>query len=165
MPTAVSNSSTLIHLSAIGRLALLREFYERVIIPPSVWKEVVEQGHGRPGAEEVRAAHQVGWIIVIEPQNRTLISVLQLYLDAGEAEAIAIAVEQEAEILLIDEAEGREIAEQLGVRRAGSIGILLRAHREGKISSLKAEMDRLREEAGFWISDALYQQIIERETG
>lgn len=107
----------------------------------------------------------MGWIIVIEPQNRTLISVLQLYLDAGEAEAIAIAVEQEAEILLIDEAEGREIAEQLGVRRAGSIGILLRAHREGKISSLKAEMDRLREEAGFWISDALYQQIIERETG
>ena len=49
MPGATVDSSTLIHLSCIGRLALLREFHGKVAIPPAVWREVVEEGKGRPG--------------------------------------------------------------------------------------------------------------------
>ncbi len=44
MGLVISDSSTLIHLSAIGRLDLLKEFFKHVSIPPSVWREVVEQG-------------------------------------------------------------------------------------------------------------------------
>ncbi|MCL6475935.1 MAG: DUF3368 domain-containing protein [Firmicutes bacterium] len=163
MPTAVSNSSTPIHLSAIGRLDLLREFFEKVMIPPAVWNEVVEQGKGRPGAEDVRLACQEGWINLLAPNNRAMVSILRMQLDAGEAEAIALAAEHKADILLIDESEGREVARNLGLSVTGSIGILLRAYRSGKVSSLQQEMERLRSEAGFWISDALYQRIISLE--
>jgi hypothetical protein len=58
MAGAVSDSSTLIHLARLGRLELLREFYDQMLIPPAVWEEVVEQGHGRAGAREVEHAAQ-----------------------------------------------------------------------------------------------------------
>jgi predicted nucleic acid-binding protein len=57
MDSVVSDSSTLIHLAAIGRIALLKEFYGHVMVPPAGWREVVEQGAGRAGAVEVE---QVG---------------------------------------------------------------------------------------------------------
>lgn len=94
MPMVVSNSSTLIHLSAIGRLVLLKDFYGQIIIPPAVWKEVVEQGKGRAGAIEVGNAGETGWIEVISPEDTTLSSLLQRDLDEGEAEALALAVQR-----------------------------------------------------------------------
>ena len=52
--TVVANASVLISLSSIGRLTLLHErFPGGVLIPPAVWREVVEQGGERPGAREV----------------------------------------------------------------------------------------------------------------
>jgi predicted nucleic acid-binding protein len=47
MQEAISDSSTLIHLAGIGRLELLKEFYERILITPVVWKEVVEERMGK----------------------------------------------------------------------------------------------------------------------
>ena len=44
MPGAISDSSTLIHLSKIGRLHLLREFHKKILVAPAVWREVVEEG-------------------------------------------------------------------------------------------------------------------------
>ena len=64
MDLVISDSSTLIHLVAIGRLGLLKEFYGRITVPPLVWREVVEQGGGRAGAVEVERARQAGWIEV-----------------------------------------------------------------------------------------------------
>ncbi|MCK4394629.1 hypothetical protein KAX17_17135 [Candidatus Bipolaricaulota bacterium] len=70
MPKAVSDSSTLIHLAGIGRLKLLRQFYKKILIPPAVWKEVVEEGQSRPGAREVEEGHRSGWIAVSAPLRR-----------------------------------------------------------------------------------------------
>ena len=53
MPVAISDSSTLIHLAKIERLDLLNAFYDKIIIPQAVWKEVVEEGRGRAGSAEV----------------------------------------------------------------------------------------------------------------
>src|SRR5256885_1241316 len=83
MPRAVSNSSTLIHLALIGQLQLLREFYTQVLVPPAVWKEVVEEGKGRAGAREVEEAAQLGWIKVIAPVNERLLRLLKRDLDEG----------------------------------------------------------------------------------
>ena len=49
MPEAISDSSTLIHTARIGRMDILESFYDVIRITPGVWKEVVEEGHGRPG--------------------------------------------------------------------------------------------------------------------
>jgi len=60
MQEAISDSSTLIHLAGIERLELLKESYEKILITPEVWKEVVEEGKERPGAREVKEAHKSG---------------------------------------------------------------------------------------------------------
>ncbi len=98
---AISNSSVLIALSSIGQLSILKQrFADGILIPQSVWYEVVETGAGRAGAIEVAAGLNV-WLSVQEVENKPLISVLQQDLDDGEAEAIALFCEQplEAEML------------------------------------------------------------------
>lgn len=109
MPGAITDASTLIHLAGIGHLELLKEFHEKVIIPPAVWREVVTEGNDRPGSHEVRAARQSGWLEVVPPQNRALVELLKQELDEGEAETIALAVEQQAEVLFLDEADARRV--------------------------------------------------------
>jgi len=118
MPAAISDSSTLIHLAALGRLILLREYYTEVLIPPAVWKEVVEEGRGRPGAREVEEAARVGWLKVVAATDEPLVRLLKRELQDGEAEALALAVERQ-------------------------------------------ELDRLRQDAGFWITEDLYRQALE----
>ena len=71
MQGAISDSSILIHLAGIGRLELLKEFFGKIFIIPAVWN--VEEGKERPGAREVKEAHEYGWIEVIAPTNESVI--------------------------------------------------------------------------------------------
>ncbi len=160
MPLAVSNSSPLIHLAAIKRLELLRRFHDEVLIPPAVWREVVEEGEGRPGAGDVADAANRGWIRVVAPADATLIRLLQRELHLGEAEAIALAVEHAPDVLLLDESEARRVADTFRLHKAGTIGVLIRAKHDGIISSLGAELARLRDEASFWINETVYRRAM-----
>ncbi|RLG30719.1 DUF3368 domain-containing protein [Methanosarcinales archaeon] len=156
MPEAISDSSTLIHLAGIGRLKLLKEFYGKIIITPAVWDEVVVAGQGRAGADEVNGASNAGWIEVIAPTNESVVRLLERELHTGEAETIALAVERHPEVIFLDESEARRVANVYGLRKTGVIGILIRAKLEGKVISLREELDKLRSEAGFWIGDEIY---------
>ncbi len=93
MPEAISDSSTLIHLAGIGRLGLLKAFYDKIFITPAVWREVVEEGGGRPGAQEIKEAHTSSWIEIVAPSNESLVRLLERELHKGEAEAIALATQ------------------------------------------------------------------------
>jgi len=137
------------------------EFYKRMLIPPAVWKEVVEEGRSRPGAREVEEGRRLGWIEVVELTNESVVRLLKLELHDGEAETIALAIEQRPEVVLLDETEARRVADAYGLHKTGLIGILLRAKLEGKVVSLREELDRLRKEAGFWIGDDIYQQALQ----
>jgi hypothetical protein len=161
MPAAISDSSTLIHLAALGRLILLREYYTEVFIPPAVWREVVEEGRGRPGAREVEEAARVGWLKVVAATDEPLVRLLKRELQDGEAEALALAVERQVEIVLLDESEARRVAAVYGLRKTGVVGILIQARLDGKVTSLRQELDRLRQDAGFWITEDLYRQALE----
>jgi predicted nucleic acid-binding protein len=66
-------------------------------------------------------------------------------------------------VLLLDETETRRVAGLYGLPVTGIIGLLIQAKREGRISSLAEEMDRLREEGNFWIQDALYRRVLEAD--
>lgn len=160
MVLVISDSSTLIHLAAIDRLALLKEFYEKITIPPAVWREVVEEGKGRAGAVEVEKAHQAGWVEFMSPEDRPLLHLLRRDLGEGEAEVIALALGQQADLVLLDESEARRIAELYGLLKTGIIGVLTRAKRESRIRSLQAELDKLRHQAGFWLDEGLYHQAL-----
>ena len=160
MQEAISDSSTLIHLAGIGRLELLKEFYGKVLITPAVWKEVVEEGAGRPGVREVKEAHSSGWIEVIAVGNESAVRLLERELHKGEAEAIALAIERHPEVIFLDELEARRVANVYGLRKTGVIGILIRAKLEGKVASFREELDKLPDEAGFWIGDAIYRRAL-----
>ena len=94
----VSNASPLINLARIGRLELLHKLYGEICIPEAVWHEVVIAGAGLPGATLVAAAT---WIKRHTVVNAVLVRALQQDLDAGESEAIALALELEADLLLM----------------------------------------------------------------
>lgn len=160
MGLVISDSSTLIHLERIGRLELLKSFYARIIITPAVWREVVEQGKGRAGAAQIANARDTGWIEIIFPQKDSLLRLLTRDLGDGEAEVITAAVERHADLVLLDEWEARRIADLCGLKKTGIVGILIRAKQEGKLDSLRAELDRLRDEGRFWIEDKLYHRAL-----
>ena len=147
----VSNTSSLINLDWIGRLELLHELYGTIQIPEAVWHEIVVQGAGQPGAKEVSHA---SWIKTCPVDNKLLVLALHQELDAGEAEAIALAMEQKAELLLMDERLGRETARYFGVNYTGVIGVLIEAkQRGGLIGSIKEQLDSLRTMAGFHVNN------------
>jgi uncharacterized protein len=158
--TIVSNASPLIGIARIGRLDLLRELYGELVIPEAVWQEVVVGGAGQPGAELIKAA---SWIKKMQVANHALVQGLSQALDSGEAEAIALALEVEAEVLLMDERLGRETARHLGLRYVGLIGVLLEAKRRGLVARVEPSLKALRMQAGFRIRDELYRRILEDE--
>ncbi len=160
MSNVVSDSSPLIHLAAIGRLSLIRDYYHSIIIPTAVWREVVEQGGDRDGAKEIYQAREDGWIAVKQPKNFALIKALLQDLHEGEAESIALAIEVSADVIILDEMEARRSAEQHGLFVIGIIGILLQAKADKKIKSMRAEMARLQRTGNFWISKSLHHNIL-----
>jgi predicted nucleic acid-binding protein len=154
----VADASVLIGLSSIGQLALLRKrFSGGVLIPPAVWREVVEQGRGRPGAREVAEAD---WISVRDVTALEIVQLLQVELEEGETEAIALAHQVEAEVVLLDERNARRAAKQLGLQVLGTIGILVWARRTGNIASLRKALDALQTRAKFRISQQLYERAL-----
>jgi len=156
----VSDASALINLARIGKLDLLHQLYGELAVPEAVWQEVVVDGAGQPGANEVQKAT---WIKIHSVTNKQLVRALQQDLGAGEAEAIALALELKADLLLMDERLGRETARHLGLRYTGLIGALRDAKHKGLIHAVKPYLDALRDIAGFRLSDALYLRVLQDE--
>lgn len=99
-------------------------------------------------------------VLRVEPSP--LLALLQSELDSGEAEAIALAVQQKSELLLIDEAHGRTVARRLSLEVIGSVGLVLLAKERGLVSAVMPVLDELRSRGGLWLSDAFYQSIVAR---
>lgn len=155
---AVSNTSPILNLAIIGRLPLLQEQFGEVWIPPGVLEELKLE-EDLPGSLDVRQCLEANWLRVLPVKDRVLIKALQRDLDKGEAEAIALAVEADADWILLDEREARRIGKSLGLRVTGVLGILLHACQQDKLPSLEKAMDELREKAGFYIHRDLYKQL------
>lgn len=155
----VSDASPLIALGRIGKLDLLREIFGSLILPDSVWREVVEAGTQKLGADAVGSAP---WISRQSVHDQDLVNLLRHDLGAGEAEAIVLARECNADFLLIDERLGRSAAKNLGLKVVGLVGILIEARDRGLIPDAESLMNRLHDEAGFWISEDLRKLVTRR---
>ncbi|HEY5176332.1 MAG TPA: DUF3368 domain-containing protein [Terriglobales bacterium] len=153
----VSDTSPILNLARIGRLELLASLYKQVLIPPAVFGELaVSRNAALPGIDMA----SVSWIIVETPKDQDRVRELRDDLDAGEAEAIVLAVERHAELLLVDERRGRRIAMALGLRITGLLGVLADAKRAGLIESIKPVLDELIQNAKFWIGPELYREVL-----
>lgn len=155
----VSDTTAISNLVQIDELKLLRELYQEVVIPKRVYEELlVLTEYNIP----IEILLKVGWIKVVDVSSRQMVISLQEKLDRGEAEAIALAIEINAEYLLIDEKVGRVVARENQIAIIGTIGILIQGKKLGLVNSLQEKMDELRK-IGFWISDSLYYRIIDIE--
>jgi len=153
MSQVISNTSPLTNLAVIGQLQLVQTQLSCVTVPEAVWREMLALPH-RDGRAALNAARTAGWLRIAAIANPAMATSLRLAgLDEGESEAIALAIETSEPLLLIDEKKGRLAARRLGVPVAGALAIVATARRTGAISSAKAQIDRLRSEAGFFISD------------
>lgn len=155
----ISDTSVITNLTAIQQLHLLPQLYERVVIPSAVYRELAEIEPPVPGTLEVRSA---AWIEVRQVVDRLAVERLQneVRLDPGESEAIALALELNADLLLIDERRGRAEANRLGLRITGLLGILVEAKHQNLIVAVKPLMDALIATSEFRVSSALYDRIL-----
>lgn len=152
----VSDTTPLSNLLQIDKLNLLKQLYKKLIIPPAVFDELsVLESIG----VSIKPIEDAEWISIVSPKNRSKVEELLKHLDRGEAEAIALAIEVDIEYFLIDEKQGRIIAEQMDLPIIGTLGSLLKAKQKGFVVSVKTEMIKLRE-IGFWINDSLFQRML-----
>lgn len=143
----ISDSSPLIALVAIGELEILAKLYSKISITDLVRREI----------------HSTlpDWIEVSTEYDAKQFQLLNLELDSGEASAIAFAMSYPGCRIIIDERRGRSVAKRLGLKVTGTIGILIKAKEQGLIKSGKSILLKL-EDHGFWLSEALKNQLINR---
>ncbi|MEO0349623.1 MAG: DUF3368 domain-containing protein [Cyanobacteria bacterium P01_A01_bin.15] len=153
----VSDTSALNNLALVNHLWLLESIYQTVIIPDVVASELAAASN-----PTISAILQLSWIQRQSLRNLQLANQLQQDrgLDAGEASAIALAFELQADDLLIDERLGWQEALRLGLSIIGILGILLVAKKRSLIPQVQSIMDALIDQAGFRVSPQLYQRIL-----
>ena len=154
----VSNTSPITNLAALGQLNLLQQLYNTIIILQAVYDEMAGLSYFVPGGIEVQT---LPWIQTQQVTNRSLVRELQTEIDAGESEAIALAIVIKAERLILDDYKDRIVASRLGLKFTGVLGILLVAKQRGLISAVTPVIDDLIAEAGFRVSAQLYAKILQ----
>jgi len=149
----VSDTSPLNYLRKIGRLELLPQLFGEVLIPSAVRREWERDFAHAPSPT-------YDWLRVVEPRDRGAVSELRRTLDEGEAEAIVLAEECGAELLLIDETDGRAVAENRGLTITGVLGVFVRAKDAGRIPAIRPEIGRLLAETNFYSKAPLLNRVL-----
>lgn len=102
----------------------------------------------------------LSWIQSRAISDLVLLEALSNELDPGEAAAIVLAIELGADKIVIDERRGRSVAERLNLDYIGILGVLIEAKTQGLILEVKPLLDSLVRQAGFWISQPLYESVL-----
>ena len=154
----VADTSVILNLCCVHHEHLLEKLFRRVLIPSLVSSEFQ-----RLAGAQARFARLVlpGWISILPDPQPLPPQILQANLDAGESAAIALCLNEKADALLIDEALGREVAQKLGLRTVGLLGVLIRSRQLKLISSVGVLLDQLEKEAGFWVGPALRARVLQ----
>jgi predicted nucleic acid-binding protein len=153
----VADTSPLNYLVLIGHIEVLPYFYQRVVVPPSVWEELHDANTPRMVREWV--AQAPGWLErrpLTGPPDASL-----GFLDRGEREAIMLAVELRAERLIVDETLAREEAKRRQVSVIGTLGVLRNAAR-ANLLTLPDALVKL-QQTNFYVAPDLIQSLLEED--
>ena len=142
----VVDTSVLIALSSVGKLDLLRKLFTLVLVPRAVAEE-----YGEPLPR---------WIRVLDVNNKQLVRALLEYLHRGEAEAITLAIEVNADIVILDDKKARSIARRLDLKIIGTVGILILAKKQKLIDDIETEINRLLQ-TSFYLSQDVITKVLE----
>ena len=154
MLKVVSNTTPLISLLKLDRLDLLQSLYGQINIPEAVYKEI-EAGKSKGFYQDLS---QIDWINIIQIKNELAVKYF-IDLDAGEAEAIVLATELSADLIVLDEKLGRLHAKHADLKVTRTLGILTKAKIQGLVPELKPLLNELIEK-GIWISERLKAEVL-----
>lgn len=143
----VCNSSPLIGLEQIGLLDLLRQLFGTLRVPPAVALEVA------PSVILPAWVHQQALTQAVGP------AILGARLGAGESEAISLALESSARLVILDDRPARRLAQALGLPLIGTVGLLLAAKQHGLLTAVRPCLEAL-QQYDFRIAPALYNQVL-----
>ena len=132
MLKVVSNTTPIISLLKLSKLDILKNLYSEINIPYAVFQEV-EAGRNK---DYYTNLSNLNWINILEIQDKQAVKYF-LDLDSGEAEAIVLATEIKADLIILDEKLGRFHAKHADLKVTGTIGVLIKAKKEGLINELK----------------------------
>jgi len=145
--TIISDTSCLILLDKIDELTILNKLFGIV----TTTSEVAEE-FGQP---------LPSWIQVQEPSDKNYQTIIEASVDKGEASAIALAIELDDCLLIIDDLKGRKFANQLGLTIIGTIGVIVDAKLAGIIPSVKPILEKIKA-TNFRITEQLELLILKQ---
>jgi len=154
----IADAGPLIGMARVGLLSLLKDLYLKVVVPPRVYDEL-QISLLRPGFKALVAAFQETWMTVEAPRPTTDLDELKEVLGDGEAEAIVLAQQRDAR-LLIDEKRGRSVASSRGLKIVGTGAVLLLAKERGLIDRVSDALDQLASHS-YRLSGDLRARILE----
>jgi predicted nucleic acid-binding protein len=152
----VSNTGPIIALAAIGKIDIVNEIFDEVIVPEQVHHEILQGGKDFSGLAFYRKA---SWIKV-EALKTPIEPLLETLVDKGEASVIHLVREKGADFVLIDERKARKIARKIyGLNVVGSARILVEAKRQGLIPNVREALNGMRD-VGYWIHDDIVRAAL-----
>lgn len=152
MRKVLANTTPLIALANINQLEILHKLYRTIIVPQAVIDEIVRE----PAKHRV---YECSWIKVEKIKDMTLKEMFRARLHAGEVEVMILAREQKADLLIMDDDAAKKTAKFLGLHVTGTLGVLLKAKKEGYLEKVRPVMNELIRD-GFYISDAVKQYVL-----
>lgn len=159
----ISNTSPLIYLSKINRLQLLKSLFKEISIPTQVYDEIIIGKMNKfLDALIIERAVKDKWIKVIDTKVDNEVADFSQDLDIGEIAVISLAIKLKPQLIIIDDASARTIAESFGFNVKGTLYILLKAYKKKLINKteVKDSVNRI-VFAGFRISQELYIQVMD----
>jgi predicted nucleic acid-binding protein len=151
----VSNTSPLLYLHLAGCLDVLPRLYGSIALPPAVEAELNE---GLKAGIDVPGLMNYPWIQIKPLKSPALIPAI-VDLGAGEAEVIALGLENRGSLLIMDDRLARRVAALNHLTYTGTLGVLVKAKQAGYLSSINPAIKRMRA-AGLWLSDELVTIVL-----
>jgi len=151
----ISNTTPIINFAEIGHLHLLEILFGKVVVTPAVVEELLDKRIYFPSATNAVVGFEV-----VEPQDQLLVRGFRSQIHAGEAECLALSMENPGALLLLDDLQARALATANGLPFAGTLGCLVEAKNRGLIDSVAPLVERLRVSARFWISKEMEKLVL-----
>ena len=152
----VSNTTPISNFLHLGQMKILKTIFKELHVPMAVHSEIETYFSGD---HQWQRCLDEDFIIRTEVQTSPRIQELLIHLHMGEAEALCLCIENNAQLLLLDDRDARTIARLNNIPVSGTLAVLMKAKKMGIIESVKEFMDRLRNDHHFWIDDALYNKV------
>ncbi len=151
----IVNTSPLLYLHQVGCLELLQQLYGTITVPPAIPQELEI---GKLQGVDVPEVNSIEWIQTRPVASATLIPAV-IDLGQGEAEVIALGLENPDSLLIFDDSLARRIADLYELRYTGTLGVLVKAKQAGYLSAVAPVIVMLRSK-GMWLTDKIISDVL-----